>query len=385
MENKKESLWTHNYTVLILMNFIAFLGQNSTTMLLQVKMGDMAIDTTIVGIIVGLSPGVALLIRPFAGSVIDSVNKKYLLLLCQAFYTIAIFGYAFSNSVELLMIFRVVFGVGMGFHGALTMTMAADSVPRSKIASSVGVFSLVGVVAGAFGPVIGFTVSDRYGINAAFLLCGVFSFVGFITGFLLKYPSEKRKINISVRGALAEEAIVPTIMAVLLLLATAGVSSFIVLYTDSKNISGVSWFFIINAVVMLAVRPILNKLTDTKGVIITIIPATALFVIFQIFMAGIKSTEQLYMAAAIYALSYGTALPSIQTLCIKRVPLEKRGAGTNTFYLGFDAALTLGPIFSGKLVSLFGYETMYICNIIPLFLLVLIFLIWKKKSGELLE
>ncbi len=132
---------------------------------------------------------------------------------------------------------------------------------------------------------------------------------------------------------------------------------------------------------MLAVRPVLNKLTDTKGVVITIIPATVLFVLFQIFMAGIKSTKDLYLAAAIYALSYGTALPSIQTLCIKLVPSEKRGAGTNTFYLGFDAGLTLGPVFSGKLVSLFGYETMYICNIIPLLLIVLILLIWKKEAG----
>ncbi len=203
----------------------------------------MAIDATTVGIIIGLSSGAAIAIRPFAGSIIDSVNKKHLLLLCEALYTIAIFGHAFSNSVAFLMIFRLVYGIGMCFCGALTMVMAVDSVPKSKIASSVGIFSLIGVVATALGPVIGLVVSDKHGINAAFMLCGVFSFLGLITGCLLKYPSKKYKINVSVRGAFAKEAVVTTIMLVLLILATAGVYSFIVLYTERKNISGVSYFF----------------------------------------------------------------------------------------------------------------------------------------------
>jgi len=382
MSDKKITMWTHNYTVLIVMNFIAYLGQNSLNTLIQVKAGVMQLDPSITGTILGLASGAALVIRPFGGSVIDSANKKHLLLFCETMYTIAVFGYAFAGSVPSIMLFRIIFGIGMGFCGALCMTMAADSVPKEKVSSAVGVFAVIGTVATAIGPVISLEINKRFGIKVAFLVCGVFSLTGLLIGFLLKYPKERKKINVSIKGAFTMSAMVPSVMCVFMLLSSATVMSFIVTYTNYKNIEGVSMFYIINAAVMLLFRPVLNRITEKRGVSVTIIPGLIVFAIFLIFMSGIKSTAALYFAAVLYSLGYGTLNPGLQALAIKHTPVERRGAGTNTYYLGYDMGLTIGPMVAGKVAELFGYEKMYVILIFPLICIALMLFVWKKKSSE---
>ena len=91
----------------------------------------------------------------------------------------------------------------------------------------------------------------------------------------------------------------------------------------------------------------------------------------------------LLAVAAIHAIGYGTAYPSAQALCMKLTPPEKHGAGSNTFYLCFDAGLFVGPMIAGAIKDYAGFETMYLLSVIPLAAAFLMILIWSRKNKDL--
>ena len=380
---KRESIWTWNFTVLCIMNFIAYLGQTSINSLMQIHMDNMNATATVTGIVIGLASGSALLMRPIAGSVIDGARKKRLLLICELLFTIAVFGYAVSTTVWLTVVFRVVYGIGMGFFGALDLTMATDALPKSRIASGIGFFSLVAVAGQALGPMICISAAEKHGVKFAFILAGIFLTAGLLIGLLLKYPREKdRRIEISVKGAFAKEALIPGVLMFLLISAGSSITSFIVLFAGEKGVPGVSGFFGVNAVVLLLIRPFIGRISDKYGVVKIIYPTLAIFAVMLLLMPQMRSRAMLYVMAALYSLGYGTTYPSLQALCMKLTPEDKRGAGTNTFYLFFDLGLFVGPIVAGGLKDIAGFDVMYVCMIAYLAVSAVILLIRLKNHPE---
>ena len=383
---KKETIWSYNFILLTVLTFLCYLGQNSVYSLLQLHMKGLGATGSLTGFVIGISSGLALLSRPFAGSVLDSAKKKPLLIICTALFSVALYGYAVSVNVALTVIFRIVQGIAMIFSGALGMAMATEVLPQSKIASGIGVFSLFAVISGALGPMIGLAVAEKISVSAAFILAGTLNTIGLVMCFALKYPEkETQKIRIDVRGAFAKEAVVPSILIFILQMSVAGITSFLVLFADSKGIGGMPYYYAANCVVLALLRPFVGKLSDRLGIIRVMLPSLIIFAATLAFLPCIRSTGMLIAAAVIHAIGYGTAYPSSQALCMKLTPVEKRGAGSNTFYLCFDAGLFLGPTLAGAIKDAAGFEAMYFLSIIPVAAAFLLILFWSRRNKETCE
>lgn len=379
---KKETIWTRNFTILFLTNIVAFIGQSMLNTLLQIYAADLGASSSLIGTIIGMFSVTALLMRPITGTAIDSLNKKYLLIACMSIITAAIFGYSISFSVPVLIAFRLLHGIGMAFSGALCLTMATDSLPSSKIASGIGVYTLGAVIAQAVGPAIGLEIAEIFNCNAAFITAGILNVIAVLMATQMKYtPGESKKFRFSLSGMIAKEALIPASMTFLATLATAGINSFLVLYAESKSIPGVSLFFTVNSIAVLVTRPTIGALSDKYGLDKTIIPCLGFYVLSMITMAIADSPIMLYISSALYALGYGTAYPSIQALAMKVVPAAKRGAGTNTLYIGTDSAYLLGPVIAGMIVDVSNYETMFYLSTVPPILTAVILAVWVKKNG----
>lgn len=368
--------------MLFITNIVAYIGQSMLNTLLQIYAADLGASSSLIGTIIGIFSITALLMRPVTGSAIDSLNKKHLLVGAMSVITAAIFGYGFSFSVPVLIAFRLMHGIGMGFTGPLCLTMATDSLPASKIASGIGIYTLGVVIAQAFGPAIGLKIAEAFSCNAAFFTAGVLNVVAVAIASLIKYEhTNTNKFRISLSGMVAKEALIPASMTFLTSLSTAGVNSFLVLYAESKGISGVSLFFTVNSFALLLSRPIAGTLSDKYGLDKTIVPCLIFYVLSMVTMAIANSSIMLYISAVLYALGYGTAYPSIQALCMKVVPAAKRGAGTNTLYIGTDTAYLVGPVIAGMIVDISNYETMFYASVIPPIVVIIVLLAWVKKNG----
>ena len=123
-------------------------------------------------------------------------------------------------------------------------------------------------------------------------------------------------------------------------------------------------------------------MSDRYGTVKVLIPAMCCFAIAFILIGSANSLSILLIAAFVSAFGYGACQPAVQTLCMKSVPKEKRGAGSTTNYIGQDAGNLVGPVVAGFVVEKLGYHTMWFVMIIPVFVAMMIVLLNRKTIAR---
>jgi MFS family permease len=93
------------------------------------------------------------------------------------------------------------------------------------------------------------------------------------------------------------------------------------------------------------------------------------------------------LSGVISAFGFGVCHPSLQTLCMRLVPKERRGVASNTSYLGTDLGFLVGPTLGGAIITLvqstggsvlLGYSVMFAVMIVPILVALGVFLFRKK-------
>ena len=130
---------------------------------------------------------------------------------------------------------------------------------------------------------------------------------------------------------------------------------------------------------LLVTRPMIGKLGDKYGLVKVFIPAFFAFAMAFMLISVANSTWMFLLAAFISAFGYGACQPAVQTLCMKRVPKEKRGAGSSTNYIGQDLGNLVGPVIAGSVVQALGYSAMWRVMILPVVVAFIIVLVFRKQ------
>lgn len=110
------------------------------------------------------------IILPITGWLQGVVGRKRLFLICIALFTASSVLCAFSTSITMMIVARVLQGLGGGGLQPITQSMYADSFPPSKRAQVFAVFGLVIIVAPASGPIIGGWLTDHLSWHWVFLI-----------------------------------------------------------------------------------------------------------------------------------------------------------------------------------------------------------------------
>src|SRR5262245_4350434 len=125
------------------------------------------------GLILGATPIVTAIFAPLWGRVGDRYGSKVLVIrsLCAFIVTKAAMG--FVTSPWQLLALRALLGVFAGY-GALTVSMAAESAPRHRMAQAIGFVQTGQRLGPAIGPVIGGLIAPLVGLRASFLVASAF-------------------------------------------------------------------------------------------------------------------------------------------------------------------------------------------------------------------
>lgn len=136
--------------------------------------------------LLGMSIG-AMFLAPRA----DKIGRKAMILICNLLMGVSVFATAWANSVEMLMLFRVVSGVGIGGMLASTATLTAENAPTSTKDFWVS-FVMAGYPIGAvLSGLAAASIIPQYGWQSMFQVAGITSFVTLpIVFFFLKESSE---------------------------------------------------------------------------------------------------------------------------------------------------------------------------------------------------
>lgn len=386
-ESTEKRIWNPLFTSLFLANAAMYISQFMSSSLIGKYASTLGATASVVGMVSSAFAITALLLKLVSAPAIDSLNRKYILITAMSMLTIAYFGYACSTAVSAVFGFRLVQGAAQAFSATCCLALATDALPEDKLGQGIGIFSLAQAMSQAIGPTIGLTISERFGFRAAFFSSACMMMAGIVIASRIKVRHIKKKVfRIHVRSMVAREAVLPATVMFLLQLVYANITSFLVIYGTGIGInqSQIGLYFTVYACTMFFTRPMIGKLSDRYGHAFVMLPSLLCFAASFWLISVTKNLFMLLLAAMIAAFGYGAAVPAVQSLCMKLVPKEKRGAGSCTNYIGSDLGNLVGPVIAGVVVETLGYAAMWRVMTIPIlvaFVLVILFRKTINRSG----
>ncbi len=357
-------------------------------------------SAVLTGIIGGLMNMCSIVCRPIVGNLTDRFTKYKIALVGAILTTVACIGYIVSNDPVLIVISRIINGVGFSCCSVCMSTWLSNMLPRNKIGSGMGLYGMMNALAMAAAPAVGVGVYQRLGYHAAFWVALAFAVA---TGVTIQFISDKGapmapvKADGSLRdrkkeGDLCEgggrrrlevvDRRVLPITAIIMLFAIpyCATQSFIVSYTEEKGTAvSVGLFFPIYAVILLILRMTMKGFFDRLP--------------FRIFLAGssvcafcgigmlaiMKNNVMMFLAAAFMAGGYGIMCSVCQSTAILLARRGKRGLANSTYYIGLDLGMTLGPVVGGFLYGHLDISMFYPVMAVTVPLIVVVYIAGRKR------
>lgn len=354
-EAKVEKLWNKHYILVLIINLLnAFSFYMVATILSKYLVG-IGTTITMAGFIVGLFSITSLFCRPFSGIMADRLSNVTLLKWSNILMCIGLLGFMVTQNIPLLIVFRIINGIGFAFSGTCQMALGARYIPKDKMGEGVGYLGLGMVVGSAVAPGVGLAIADAAGMNITFVAAAALTVVAFFSLFF--FQEEKKTVTakqIRFQDIFAVEALPYTCVAGMFSFTNGIIASYLVMYADALGITGISVYYTVYAVVLFLVRPFSGKLMDKRGIRITVIPGLLITAFAMLSLGAVRSLPLILVTAAIRALGQGAAQPALQAGCINQVGKERSGVATSTYYLGGDICQGFGPMIGGAIVGCFA-------------------------------
>ncbi|MFT4415682.1 MFS transporter [Fredinandcohnia humi] len=377
----KEKIWTRDFTLICLSNFFVFLGFQMTLPTIPLFVETLGGNDQLIGIVVGIFTFSALLIRPFAGRILETRGRGFVYLLGLAIFIMSVGSYGIVLSIAFLFVMRIIQGVGWGFSTTASGTIATDLIPPKRRGEGMGYFGLFGNIALAFGPTLGLALVGKISFTQLFLICAALGLVALLLSSRIKYkkveavPQEVRKWDLYEKTALP-----PSILLFFITITFGGIATFLPLYATQKEITGIQWYFFLFAMALMVTRSFAGKLYDQKGHRAVFAPGAISIVIAMLLLSWLPSSLVLYIAAIFYGLGFGAIQPALQAWSVQSAPAHRKGMANATFFSFFDLGIGIGAMVFGQIAYLYGYHTIYFISACSVAISILLYLVWIGKN-----
>ena len=367
-QSKVENLWNFSFILMLIINALVFIGFTMMTPILPKYTISLGATMSIAGLVAGIFAITSIIIRPFAGFSTDKFNKKHLLIVSTIFLAVSALGLKISYNIYTLFFFRIVQGIAFSVSVTVINALSTTYMPKERIGEGIGFMGLGYILATAISPNLGLEISARFGFKYVFYLSCIIVMIAAALMTMIPYnPPNKENLNVSklhikISDFFAKELIVFAILACLFTFMNGVIGSFLALLGDERHISNIGYYFTVNAIVILIIRPLSGKLLDNKGLSIIAFPAFILAMAASLLLVISSSLWMILAVAVLYGIGQSSLSPALQATCVKKLGPSRVGIATSTYFIGYDAGQGLGPIIGGTIAGKFGLTSVfYIC------------------------
>jgi predicted MFS family arabinose efflux permease len=301
---------------------------------------------------------VGLLSAPF----IDRFDRRTLLLVAYAGFTVATLFCGLASNAHTLLIARGIGGAFGGVSGSLCLAIVSDLVPPERRAAGIGIVMTAFAVAAAIGVPVGLQLASVWGWEAPFLFvaaigaivwCIIFRVVPPVRGHLQSGLNKGQAFKELLRDRNAGRGIV--FMAVMVL------GHFSIIPLLSPHLVGdlalpekyLFLVYFIGGVVSVITAPQVGKFADRHGrhrVFMYMVLAASV-VILAIANAGpLPVWATLTLAGLFFMFASGRFVPG-QAIVTLAVPSSRRGAFLSLTSCGRDLASGIASMLGGWIVA----------------------------------
>lgn len=380
----KERIYTKDIICILIASFFFMGSPMMVTPLITGYAESLGGGAAIMGLIGGLMNLCSLACRPFAGNLADRVTKYRLSFFGAALMTMGSIGYVIAPGTKVLMVARIVHGVGFSCCTVCLSTWMSNMLPREKIGAGMGLYGTMNALSMAISPAIGVYVYQHYGYRIAFVLATMCA-VG--TMIMIQFVGDKgRPLGTDQRKQIkfVEPKVLPIAAIVALFtIPYYATQSFLVRYTEIRGIDvSVGFFFTFYAIVLLVLRLTLKNYFDKWPYGVFVMGSCFSAFIAMVCLTVMKQDPLMFLAAACMAGGYGLMCSVCQSTALLLAGPEKRGLANGTYYVGLDVGMATGPMIGGFLYGNVPGEWFYPCFMVTIPLIIAVYFVFCRKIGK---
>lgn len=382
IEQEQAGIWNPVFIKIFIINMLAQYGVYSMNTLSAPYASSLGAAATVVGIVSSLFALTAMVFKLVSAPAIDAFDRKKVLIVSLGIMLLSFVGYAASATIPMLMISRLLTGVALAFVPTCCIAIASDALPSKKMSTGIGFFALGTVITQAIAPLAGLKLVNTIGYNMTFALLGGLIVLTMLFAATMKLdlrPSSP--FTISMHSVFAREVIVPSILLMLMNMVFCNVNAFLVLFGEHQGVDStrIGYFFTVLAATMVVSRPMIGKLADAFGSGEVILVSMVCFAASFLAISNSKTMPMFLLSGFLSAFGYAGSQPALMAVCMKRVPMERRGAAGCTSYIGQDIGNLAGPVLAGAIVEKMGYASMWRLMIVPIGIAMVIAICFRNQ------
>ncbi|MEM3394387.1 MAG: MFS transporter, partial [Candidatus Methanomethylicia archaeon] len=350
--------------LLHLSTLIFFMGGMIVSPIISPYALSLGADAVIIGLLSSITSAVTILLRPYAGLIVDRGKRFETLILGTMLSCIATLIYFSSNNIWMFAIGRIFSGLAAAFFMPASISTAIDLSPPDRIGETLGWRSTMFGVSQLLGPGIGGYLADLIGLRNTFIINFLFAFSALMLIYAVSRltPREFIKRNEASNGfkdikkLLKINFIGAMIAVVFHAMAVSAIGTFLPAYYVSIGF-GTSIYGLyssINGGASIITRATSGRIADKHGSI-TVSSLGAIIMTFGYIVLNISPLPPIaFLAAILIGIGTGLWVPAIQLLALGDIPSEIRGFGSGIYSIAFDAGFLIGPIIFGFMIKSLG-------------------------------
>lgn len=367
MENtgQTKTIWNKHFIIALFGYFFLFMSV-TLFFLFPLFLEQFNPSLSRIGLIMGVHSLMAIVVRPFFGRLIDVRGRKKISLLGIAFLilTLPLF-HLIRDAGMLPLILRALTGIGWGISMTATMTICSDLAPVERLARSMGIIGVAGLLSVALGPLLAEELINRFGFGALFNVSFAFLIGSFLCILLTRevikpnhnnhFRKSKYLLNVSILVIILISAM-PAVHGAI----RGAVIHFIALFGKSIPIERIGPFFLSFSAAAVLSRLGLGGLSDRIGRKQVIFPSACLISVNLFLISQVSSSWMLVLTGVIGGFAQGMIFPALSTYIIDIFGRENKGLAISLYLAFFDIGMGFGSTFFGWVSDLYGYRIMYL-------------------------
>lgn len=328
----------------------------------------------LMGVVAGSMSFISLFCRPIAGNLSDKTSKRTLVAVGTVLYFAAGLLYYFANSPTMLIMARVINGVGFACCSVCLATWMSLLLPIRHMGAGMGLYGTMNALAMAVGPALGIRAQKYIGYRLTFLSSLILAAIMLIATLMVKnggQPVRKKqtdnttgfsptmngsvdengtshKRRFSIRSILEPRVVPLSLTFMMFAIAYFANQSFIMNYVEARHLPvSADLFFMFYAVTLLVLRMVLRDLFDSKGFRSWLTLCSLGMLAMLACMTFLFNDWMLLLAAIFTAIGYGLMSSVTQAQAVVIAGRERSGIANSTYYAGIDLGMSVGPFVGG--------------------------------------
>jgi DHA1 family tetracycline resistance protein-like MFS transporter len=353
-------------SIIFLTIFIDLLGFGIVIPILpSLVVSDLGKPEYMVGIVAALAPFMQFLFAPYWGSLSDRKGRRPVILISIVITFVAYITFSFVTSIYILILSRVLAGLGSGNFSA-AQAYVADISPAERRAKNMGLIGAAFGLGFIFGPPIGGFLKEHYGIASIGYFTSALCLINFVFAFVSlpesNHHKQHTKQSLKVVFSQIKLALENKTIRLIFMINGLFIAAFSMMQIASPllwkqhygfNDKQVGYIFgfigLCSVLVQGGLIGLFVKYLGEKRMLLL----GSLLMSIGLFTMPIVSAELFIpielLAITIIALSNGLIMPAANAIVSKQAPSNQQGTVLGAMQSLGSLARTIGPLFSGVL------------------------------------